>query len=280
MQSYHVHIEPKTEGFHLNLREVWEYRDLIGLLTNKTFTLTYKQTILGPAWIIINPLLSSIIYLFIFGIVAGISTDGVPRILFYLSGTAIWGLFSQVLSTNSSTFNANANLFGKVYFPRLTVPISNMLASLIRFGIQMIIVAVLLIYYTATGDVHPRWELWPLIPFALLHLCVLGMGIGIILSSFTTKYRDLQILVSFGLQLLMYGTPVVYPLSQLPDGILRTLVVFNPVTSPVEVIRTALLGAGSIEMLPLAVSLAVTAICFVFGVLIFNHVEKTFIDTV
>lgn len=278
--SYHVHIEPKTEGFSLNLAEVWRYRDLIGLLTRKTFTLRYKQTILGPAWIILNPLLSSIAYLFIFGIVAGIGTDGVPRVLFYLTSTALWSLFSAILTENAQTFIANANVFGKVYFPRLTVSISSVLVNLIILGIQMILIVILLAFFIAQKAVTPRWELMIAVPFVLLQLCVLSMSMGIILSSITTKYRDLQILVSFGMTLWMYATPVVYPASQLAGSPLYTAVMINPVSAPIEFLRTALLGSGTVEPLFMATSIVITLVCAVFGTALFNHVEKTFIDTV
>lgn len=278
--SYHVHISPKTEGFKLNLKEVWQYRDLILLLTKKSFSLTYKQTVLGPAWIILNPLLSSLAYLFVFGVVAGISTGGVPHILFYLTSTALWGLFSYVLTNNAKTFIANANIFGKVYFPRLTVSISYVLVGLIMLAIQMILVVILMIFFTITGDIHPNWAMWLTVPLGLLQLCVLGMSIGIILSSVTTKYRDLQILVSFGMSLWMFATPVVYPASEVTNGVLHTLVMLNPASAPIEWLRYAMFGSGSVEPLFLVISVAATIVCAVIGIGLFNHVEKTFIDTV
>ena len=278
--SYHVHISAERQGFGLKLGEVWDYRDLIVLLTKKSFTLTYKQTVLGPAWIVISPLLSSIAYMIVFGVIAGISTDGVPQILFYLTSTAIWGLFSFTLTTNSSTFLVNANLFGKVYFPRLTVPISNILVGLIKFGIQMVLVLALLAFFVAQGAVHPHWLAWLGIPLVLIQLCLLGMGLGIILSSFTTKYRDLQILVGFGMQLWMFVSPVVYPLSQIPSGLLHDCFLLNPVTAPIEFLRYAITGAGTIDPLATAISIVVTLVCAVAGIALFNRVEKTFIDTV
>ena len=243
-QTYHIHISSKHRMLDLNLREVWQYRDLITLFTKRTFTLTYKQTILGPVWLFLNPLISSVIYAFVFGGIAGIGTDGIPSLLFYMSGNAIWIFFSGCVTKNASTFTANANVFGKVYFPRLTIPISNVLSSIIQFGIQMLMVIVLLIYYVAVGAVHPHWGAWLLIPFVLIHLGLLGLGCGIIISSLTTKYRDLTILVTFGVQLWMYITPVVYPLSQLGDGWMKTILMINPVTAPVEMFRYALLGQG------------------------------------
>lgn len=278
--AYHVHISSEAERVGLNLGEVWRYRDLIVLLTKKTFKLTYKQTVLGPAWIIISPLLSSIAYMLVFGVIAGVSTEGVPQILFYLASTAIWGLFAAAVTDNAATFIANANVFSKVYFPRLTVPVSNMLVGLIRFGIQMILVLALLAFFVAQGTVSPNWVMWLTVPLALIHLCVLGMGVGIILSSLTTKYRDLQILVSFGMQLWMFGTPIVYPLSQIPNEALRVAVMLNPATAPVEWLRFALLGTGTIDAFSTGVSIVVTFVCVVCGILLFNRVERTFVDTV
>ncbi len=277
---YHTHISAKHRLLDLNLKEVWQYRDLITLFTRRTFVLTYKQTVLGPAWIFLNPLISSIIYAFVFGGIAGIGTDGVPQILFYLCSNAIWIFFSTSVTKNAQTFTANANVFGKVYFPRLAVPISNVLASIIQFGVQMLLVLVFLAYYLICGQVHPHWEAWLLIPVVLLHLGLLGLGCGIIISSLTTKYRDLAILVTFGVQLWMYATPIVYPMSQLGDGWMKTVLMINPVTAPVEVFRYAMLGQGAIMPQYLALSWAITIIVVVVGVMIFNKVEKTFMDTV
>lgn len=277
---YHTHISSKHRWFDLNLKEVWLYRDLIVLFTRRTFVLTYKQTVLGPAWIFLNPLISSIIYAFVFGGIAGIGTDGIPQILFYLCSNAIWIFFSSSVTKNAQTFTANAGVFGKVYFPRLAVPVSNVLASIIQFFVQMILVLVFLAYYVICGQVHPHWEAWLLIPVVLLHLGLLGLGCGIIISSLTTKYRDLAILVTFGVQLWMYATPIVYPLSQLGDGWMKTILLINPVTAPAEVFRYAVLGQGTIMPQYLALSWAITIVVVVVGVMIFNKVEKTFMDTV
>lgn len=277
---YHTHISSKHRWFDLNLKEVWRYRDLIVLFTRRTFVLTYKQTVLGPAWIFLNPLISSIIYAFVFGGIAGIGTDGIPQILFYLCSNAIWIFFSSSVTKNAQTFTANAGVFGKVYFPRLAVPVSNVLASIIQFFVQMILVLVFLAYYVICGQVHPHWEAWLLIPVVLLHLGLLGLGCGIIISSLTTKYRDLAILVTFGVQLWMYATPIVYPLSQLGDGWMKTILLINPVTAPAEMFRYAVLGQGTIMPQYLALSWAITIVVVVVGVMIFNKVEKTFMDTV
>lgn len=277
---YHTHISARHRWFELNLKEVWQYRDLITLFTRRTFVLTYKQTVLGPAWIFLNPLISSIIYAFVFGGIAGIGTDGVPTILFYLCSNAIWIFFSSCVTKNASTFTANAGVFGKVYFPRLTIPVSNVLASIIQFFVQMLLVLAFLAYYMAVGVVHPHWEAWLLVPLVLVHLGLLGLGCGIIISSLTTKYRDLAILVTFGVQLWMYATPIVYPLSQLGDGTMKTILLMNPVTSPVEMFRYAILGQGTVMPGYLALSWGVTVVVVVIGVMIFNRVEKTFMDTV
>ena len=277
---YHTHISSKHRWFDLNLKEVWRYRDLITLFTRRTFVLTYKQTVLGPAWIFLNPLISSIIYAFVFGGIAGIGTDGIPQILFYLCSNAIWIFFSSSVTKNAQTFTANANVFGKVYFPRLAVPISNVFASIIQFFVQMILVLVFLAYFAICGQVHPHWAAWLLIPVVLLHLGLLGLGFGIIISSLTTKYRDLAILVTFGVQLWMYATPIVYPLSQLGNGWMKTILLINPVTAPVEVFRYAILGQGTLMPGSLALSWVITILVAVLGVMIFNHVEKTFMDTV
>ena len=279
-QQYCTYIDSKRSWFELNLKEVWQYRDLILLFTKRSFVVTYKQTILGPAWIFLNPFLTSIIYTVVFGGIAGMSTDGVPQLLFYLCSNAIWTFFSGCVTKNATTFTSNAGMFGKVYFPRLTMPISNVLSSIVQFGIQMILVAVFLVYYVFTGEVHPHWAACLLIPVVLVHLGMLGLGCGIIISSLTTKYRDLSILVGFGVSLWMYITPIVYPISQLGDGLMKTVLLANPVTAPVEVFRYAILGQGSIMPGALAISGGLTVAVLLLGIMIFNRVEKTFMDTV
>ena len=256
--KFYTHISSKKSWFNLNLKEVWRYRDLIFLFTKKSFVITYKQTILGPLWIFLNPFLTSLIYTFVFGGIAGIGTDGVPQILFYLCGSALWTFFSSSVTKNAQTFTANANVFGKVYFPRLTTPISNVLASLIQFAVQMILVIAFLVYYVYKGEVAPHWEFIILIPFILVHIGLLGLGCGIIISSLTTKYRDLAILVTFGVQLWM----------------------INPVTAPFEAFRYIILGQGYISLAHSIVSFGVTVVVALIGIMIFNRVEKTFMDTV
>ena len=273
-------ITSEHKWFELNLKEVWHYRDLIWLFTKRSFVVTYKQTILGPLWIFLNPLISALMYAFVFGGIAGIETDGVPELLFYLSGNAIWLFFSTSLNKNATTFVSNANVFGKVYFPRLTMPISNVLSSVIQFGVQIILVLLFLVYYVATGVVAPNWGSWLLIPVVLVHLGLLALGCGIIISSMTTKYRDLSILVGFGVSLWMYATPIVYPMSTLSDGLMKTVLMINPVTQPVELFRYALLGVGTANWTYYGLSWALTIAVTLLGIMIFNKVEKTFMDTV
>lgn len=280
MENYHVHISSDHKWFDLKLKEVWRYKDLIWQFTKRSFTVTYKQTVLGPAWLFINPIITSLIFTFVFGGIAGMSTDGVPQMAFYLSGNAMWTLFSSCLTKNANTFTANAGVFGKVYFPRLTTPISNVIAAFIQFGIQFIIVFAFLIVYIIKGQVVPNYAFLWLVPLVIIHLGIMGMGIGIIVSSMTTKYRDLTVLVGFGVQLLMYATPVVYPLSQLKEGFMKTVILLNPVTAPMEVYRYALLGKGNIDLFSLTISILFTFLVTVFGIMIFNKVERNFMDTV
>lgn len=280
MADYPIHISAKHKWYDLNLKEVWQYRDLIALFTRRNFVVSYKQTILGPAWIFLTPLFSSIVQAFVFGGIAGIQTDGIPTMLFYLCSNAIWAYFASCLTNNANTFTANAYMFGKVYFPRLTTPISNVLSSIIRFGIQMLLVLLVLVYYLVQGVTSPHWLAWLMIPVELVHLGVLGMGFGIIVSSMTTKYRDLTVLVDFGVSLWMYLTPIVYPMSTVGDSWMRTALLCNPVTSSVEMLRYAILGQGTIHWGFYGISWAVTALVAVLGVMIFNKVERNFMDTV
>jgi len=278
-QHYTTYITAERKWLDLNLKEVWQYRDLILLFTKRSFVVTYKQTILGPAWIFLNPLISSIMYAFVFGGIAGIGTDGIPQLLFYLCGNAIWHFFSTSLTKNATAFTSNAAVFGKVYFPRLTIPVSNVLSSAIQFCVQMLLTLVFLAYYLLRGNVAPNWGWWLMIPVVLVHLGLLGLGCGIIISSLTTKYRDLAVLVSFGVQLWMYATPVIYPMSEV-GGLLKTVLMINPVTAPVELFRYAVLGVGSVNWLFYGISWVFTIAVVLLGIMIFNRVEKTFMDTV
>lgn len=283
-QKYHSHISSKHKWFDLKLKEVWQYKDLIWLFTKRSFVVTYKQTILGPAWLVLNPIITSLIYAFVFGGIAGMGTDGVPQMAFYLPSTAIWSFFASCVTNNASTFTSNAGVFGKVYFPRLTTPISNVLSSMIQFLIQFTVALLFIIFFVIQGEVSPNWWAFWMIPIALIHLGMMGMGLGIIISSMTTKYRDLSVLVGFGVQLWMYATPIVYPLSQLTEKFhaewIQTIVKFNPVTMPVEMLRFAVIGKGTIEPRYLAISWAFTIVVVIFGIMVFNKVERTFMDTV
>lgn len=279
-QQYHTHISAKHRLLDLNLREVWLYRDLITLFVKRDFTVSYKQTVLGPLWLFITPALSSLVHAFVFGGIAGISTEGVPTYLFYLFGNAVWAYFATCLTSNANTFTDNAYVFGKVYFPRLTTPIANVLSTVIRFGIQMVLVLCVLIWHLFRGAVHPNWLWWLMIPVELVHLGILGMGVGIIVSSLTTKYRDLSVLVDFGVSLWMYATPVVYPLSTLAGGWIRSILLLNPVTSSIELLRYAILGQGTLNWTWYGVSWIITLAVALGGIMIFNKVERTFMDTV
>ncbi len=279
-EKYHSHISSQHKWFDLKLKEVWQYKDLIWLFTKRSFVVTYKQTILGPAWLVLNPIITSLIYAFVFGGIAKMSTDDVPQMAFYLTSTAIWTFFSTCLTNNATTFTANSSVFGKVYFPRLTMPISNVLSSIIQFIIQFAVALLFVGFYIIRGEISPNWWAFSLIPIVLLHLGMMGMGFGIIISSMTTKYRDLSLLVTFGVQLWMYATPIVYPLSQLGDGVFKTILMVNPVTMPVEILRYAVLGRGTINYLFLGISWAITVVVLVLGIIVFNKVERTFMDTV
>ena len=274
-----TYVSSKQKWFSVNLKEIWKYRDLIILFVKRDLTTIYKQTVLGPLWIIINPLLSTTVFTVIFGVIAGIPTDGTPQFLFYMSGNILWNFFSSCLNRASGTFLGNARLFGKVYFPRLVMPISGILYNLINFILQTAVYVILVIVYSLIGaNVHPNL-LIILAPFLVLQTALLGTGMGLIISSITTKYRDLNVLVSFGVSLLMYITPVVYPISRVPENF-RWLMLLNPVAPIVETYRCAFLGSGSFEWQFLLISLAVTLALLFWGVIVFNKVEKNFIDTV
>jgi len=274
-----TYIEAKRKWYRIDFREIWRYRDLIFLFVKRNISVSYKQTILGPLWILINPLLSTTVFTVIFGVIAGISTDGMPQFLFYMSGNLLWGFFSSCLNRGSGTFLGNARLFGKVYFPRLVSPISDIIFSFINYLIQMVVFVGLVIFFTLTGDVvRPNLTLLA-VPLMVVQTACLGMGIGLIISSITTKYRDLNILVGFGVSLWMYITPVVYPVSRIPQW-LKGIFMLNPVAPIIESYRHAFLGSGSFEWFYWLISLGVTVIVVFFGLIVFTKVEKNFIDTV
>jgi lipopolysaccharide transport system permease protein len=272
-------LRPKRNLLDINLHELWQYRDLIMLFVKRDFVSKFKQTILGPLWFIIQPLLTTIMFTIIFGNIAGISTNGIPKMLFYMSGIVGWTYFSTCLNDTSQTFIKNASIFGKVYFPRLALPISVVISNLVSFVIQFLFLCLFLVYFMIKGsDVSPNiLVLW--IPFLVLLMAGLGLGFGIIISSLTTKYRDLTHLVTFGVTLWMYATPIIYPLSEIPEKY-QLLVLANPMTPVVETFRTALLGVGQINYLHLLYSLGFTIVLLAVGIVIFNKVEKTFMDTV
>lgn len=278
--THHVRLKARTGWFDIDLKELWRYRDLIALFTKRNFILIYKQTILGPAWILLQPMFTTLIYTIVFGGIARIPTDGIPQILFYLGGTALWSYFSHCLTKTSSTFTANARVFGKVYFPRLVMPVSTVLSSAINFGVQFLLFAAFWIYYILKGTLTPNYVGILLLPLILIYLGLLGMGFGIIISSMTTKYRDLALLVTFGVQLWMYITPVVYPVSTITNKILHTLIMLNPVTCAVETFRWIFMGAGEVSLAYWGIGTGVMAVVVFLGVIVFSRVEKTFMDTV
>lgn len=272
-------IRPKTGLFELHLGDLWRYRDLIAMFVRRDFVSTYKQTVLGPLWFVIQPLLTTLTFTLLFGNIAKLSTDGLPKILFYLSGVTAWNYFADCLLKTSETFNANSNLFGKVYFPRLAVPISLAISNLIKFVIQLGLFLSFYAYFIATGtDIHPTKELL-LLPALVLLMAALGLGGGIVVSSLTTRYRDLRFLVQFGTQLLMYGTPVILPLSRLSDQY-RWIMLINPMTPIIETFRYSFLGTGTMSWSMLGISALTTFSILFLGILLFNKVEKTFMDTV
>ena len=272
-------IRPNRAWWDLRLGELWRYRDLIRLLVWRDFVAVYKQTILGPIWHLIQPIFTTGVFTIIFGNIAKLPTDGIPSFLFYMAGNTVWGYFSLCLIGTSNTFTDNAGIFGKVYFPRLSVPVSIVISNLISFSIRLGVFIVFLLYFMLAGStIHPNlWIL--LLPVLLLIMAGLGLGVGIIVSSLTTKYRDLQHLVGFSVQLLMYATPVIYPLSSVPQE-WQWLILANPLTPVVEVFRLGFLGTSAVEPVFLLYSLGFTVVTLLIGVLIFNHVESTFMDTV
>jgi len=272
-------IEPKSKWYDLRLREIIKYKDLLFLFVRRDFVSLYKQTILGPLWFFIQPIFTTLTFTIIFGNLAQISTDGLPKILFYLSGITLWNYFSETITKTAETFTANANIFGKVYFPRMIVPLSVVVSNLIKFAVQFLLFIGIWIYYYAKGNqINPNATLL-LVPLLILLMGFLGLSFGIIITSLTTKYRDLKFLIVFGVQLMMYASPIVYPLSIVPDKY-RFLILANPVTSIIETFKYAFLGVGEFNWMHLAYSFSFTLILFVLGLIIFHRVEKSFMDTV
>ena len=273
-------IRPQQKLWSVDFKEIWRYRDLIALFVKRNIVIQYKQTILGPLWYIIQPVLTVIMNMVVFGGIAGMSTDGIPQILFYLAGNVCWFYFSDCLNQTSKTFTDNQAMFGKVYFPRMVVPISTVLSNLLRFGIQIGLFVVLYLYYFCVGTtVSPNWYVL-LFPVFVLLLAGLGLGFGILVSSMTTKYRDLTILFTFIVQLWMYATPIVYPLSMVPEGKLRMLILANPMTPVIEAFKYATLGQGYFSWEALGYSFAFMTVLLVVGIVVFNKVQRSFMDTV
>ena len=279
-------IKPKNKLFEVDLKEIWDYRDLLTLFVKRSITVAYKQTVLGPLWWVIQPSITVFMYMVVFGGIAGIPTDGIPQPLFYLSGVCMWGYFSSCLSSTANTFVSNSGIFGKVYFPRLIMPLSTVITNLVRFGIQFGLFVIVYVYFAIKGMAPtPNWY-FLLFPLLVVMLAGLGLGFGIIVSSMTTKYRDLQILFSFIVQLWMYATPIVYPLSQVKGKIVKgfdlyKIMHYNPVTPVIETFKHGALSAGEfIGWGWLAYSFGFMLILLALGILIFNRVQKSFMDTV
>lgn len=272
-------IKPNQRLLDINLKEIWRYRDLVFLLVKRDFIAFYKQTILGPLWFAIQPVLTTAVYVLLFNRVAQISTDGAPPILFQLAGITCWMYFSETLLKTSDTFITNANIFGKVYFPRIVIPISITLSSMIRLGIQLMLFFAVWAYYYFTADtIQLTWAV-ALFPVLVLLMALQGLGMGIIISSLTSKYRDLKFLLTFGIQLLQFTTTVAYPLSAAP-GKIKDLVGYNPFTSIIETFRFGFLGSGQFYEGYFLYSIIITIVLLFFGILIFNKIERTFMDTV
>jgi lipopolysaccharide transport system permease protein len=272
-------ISGKKSLISFQLTDIWRYRDLLYMLVKRDFVVFYKQTILGPLWFFIQPIFTAIVYIIVFTRIAQISTDGMPPILFYLGGTIIWNYFADCFNNTSTTFITNANLFGKVYFPRIVVPLSKVISGMLKFFIQFSLFIGVYIYYVATGsNLHLSSAIFYL-PIMIMIMGLLGLGLGIFFTSLTTKYRDLVFLVSFGVQLLMYATPVIYPLSSVPEKY-RAIILLNPMTPVLEGFRMAFLGTGTFEPIHLAVSFVITVAIFFVGLAVFNYTEKDFMDTV
>jgi lipopolysaccharide transport system permease protein len=273
-------IQPRRSVFDLRLKDVWNYRDLLGMFVKRDFLANYKQTILGPLWFFIQPILTTIMFTLIFGKFAGLPSDGLPKIPFYLAGLTIWNYFSECFNKTSSVFTSNANIFGKVYFPRLILPLSIVVSGLLRLGVQFLLFMCFLTYYLINGGTSIAPNIYILLtPVLILIMAGYALGAGMIFSALTTKYRDLSFLLSFGIQLLMYGTPIIYSVSAVPEKY-KSIVLANPLSSIVETFRYAYLGSGYLNLTNLAYSFIIMIIVLACGVVIFNKVEQSFMDTV
>jgi lipopolysaccharide transport system permease protein len=280
IEEWDLVIQPKAALLDLNLKEVWRYRDLLWLFVKRDFTAQYKQTILGPLWHFIQPIFTTIVFLMVFGKIANIPTDGIEPVLFYMSGISIWNYFSACLTATSNTFVANAGIFGKVYFPRLIIPLSTVMSNIVKFAIQFSLLLAVMVYY---GFKHQQFHFgasWLLIPLLILMMSGLGLGLGIIISSLTTKYRDFNVLIGFAVQLLMYATPVAYPLSYLKGKSFAGWIAWNPLTPIVEAFRYGLFGIGTVDVSGLLYSGGFILLMLFIGMVVFSKVERSFMDTV
>jgi len=277
--SWDLEIKPKDNVFDLHLKDVWNYRDLLWLLVRRDFVSFYKQTIFGPLWLFIQPIFTTVIFTLVFSNLAKISTDGVPPPLFYMAGNVAWNYFSDGLNKTSTVFRDNASIFGKVYFPRLIMPLSIIFSNLTKFGIQFSLFLFMMVFYAFNGfKIEPNWYIL-LFPIVIFLMAILGLGLGLIITAMTTKYRDLIFLVSFGLQLLMYATPIIYPLSAAPQKY-RIFIICNPVSGLIETFRYGFLSTGQFSLGAFAYSVAASIVIFLIGLVVFNRVERTFVDTI
>lgn len=279
LESWDLVIKPKTSWFDLGLNELWAYNDLLFIMVKRDFIAAYKQTILGPIWHFLQPLFTTIVFVIVFDRIAKIPTDNIPPPLFYLSGLTLWNYFSACLNGTSNTFIANAGIFGKVYFPRLIIPLSIVISNAIKLGIQFLLLIGMIVYYSLTGyQLHIGLTiLW--IPLLIMMAALLGLALGILISALTTKYRDMSVLMGFGVQLLMYATPIIYPLSFAPVRY-KSVIGLNPLTWIIEAFRNGLLGEGNINLPMLGYSATITVIILLVSIIVFSKVEKTFMDTV
>jgi lipopolysaccharide transport system permease protein len=278
--SWDLIIRPKNNILSLNFRELWQYRDLLSMFVRRDIVTVYKQTILGPIWYFLQPLLTMLVYVVVFANIAGISTDGIPQALFYLSGIIIWNYFSECFMQTSDTFSQNQDMFGKVYFPRLILPLSKVVSGLIKFFIQFLLFVGFYLYFLIIGtEIAPNIMFLITVPLLLIQMAALGLGLGLIFTSLTTKYRDLKFLVQFGVQLLMYATPIIYPISTIPDKF-KIYILLNPLSHIVETFKLAFLGKGEFLVGSMIYSLCFTLVILLIGILIFNKTERSFMDTV
>ena len=282
-QDWDLVIKGHTSLFDVKFKDLWHYRDLLFLFVKRDFVSFYKQTVLGPLWFFIQPIFTTIVFSFVFGNLAGISTDGIPKYLFYLSGITAWAYFSDCLTKTSTVFRDNANIFGKVYFPRLIMPLSIVVSNLVRFGVQFLLLIVMMIYFYLFPVEGTSFHITTgvlLFPILVIMMALLGLGLGLIITAMTTKYRDLTFLVTFGVQLLMYATTVTYPLSYAREKGYSTFVELNPMTGIIESFRYAFLGKGEFTVWSLGYSAIVTIVILCIGIVIFNKTEKNFVDTI